>query len=224
MSTNETASAARAYLEYLCRCLDRGQPLVRRRHDWWAGFAAMPVVVGATALSCAASTPTPSNPGVVQARCHAGPDDAVNCHDPDCAYLCQGAEYAAPVPLEAHESKCTDGIDNDGDGRADCGDPDCATMCSVPAYAAPPPVVRSETNCTNGMDDDGDGMVDCRDRDCEAVRVCMAAQYAAPMPTLTEVICTNGADDDGDGLIDRADPDCRSRMPPYPAPMYAAPM
>jgi hypothetical protein len=180
MSMNEHAVAARMYLEELCSRLERGRRLVRGRRDWWAGFAAVPVVVGATALSCTATKPTPANPGSLQDRCHTEPGDNVSCRDPDCAQLCQGAEYAAPAPLQARESKCTDGMDNDGDAKADCADPDCATMCSVPAYAAPPPVVPRETNCSNGLDDDGDGLTDRADPDCIPA-LYPAPGYAAPM-------------------------------------------
>ena len=40
-----------------------------------------------------------------------------------------------PVMLDAQESNCSDGIDNDGDGLIDCSDPDClnAAICTTAA-------------------------------------------------------------------------------------------
>ena len=55
---------------------------------------------------------------------------------------------------------CTDGADNDCDGKSDCADSDCHAS----AYYA--------TECCNGQDDNGNGIIDdfsCRcvtDNDC----------------------------------------------------------
>ena len=77
---------------------------------------------------------------------------------------------------------CADGVDNDADGSVDCLDSDCVDECVEV--------------CDNGVDDDGDGEVDCRDLACRGAMGCY------------EVECSNGLDDDGDGRPDCRDPDC----------------
>ncbi len=59
---------------------------------------------------------------------------------------------------------CTDGIDNDFDGKIDCADSDCA---AAPSCQPPPAEV-----CTDGIDNDRDGKVDCADSDCAAAPSC----------------------------------------------------
>jgi predicted CXXCH cytochrome family protein len=107
---------------------------------------------------------------------------------------------AANFMLTAPEV-CTDGLDNDGDGRIDCADADC----SIDAHCAIVPEV-----CNNGLDDDGDSFFDCADSDCTANPVCAPAAE----------VCTNGLDDDGDGLVDCLDSDCSTSSacmaPPVP--------
>jgi hypothetical protein len=80
--------------------------------------------------------------------------------------------------------ECTDGVDNDGDGKADCQDEDCADECVE--------------DCFDGVDNDGDSFVDCEDADC-------AGQCTED--------CTDGQDNDGDGLIDCEDDDCDGSCP-----------
>jgi hypothetical protein len=101
-----------------------------------------------------------------------------------------------PPPVE----NCTNGVDDDGDGRTDCADSDCA---GAPACLPP-------ENCTNGVDDDRDGKTDCADSDCADAPACLPPEN-----------CTNGVDDDRDGKTDCADPDCAGASacaaPPPPA-------
>lgn len=89
----------------------------------------------------------------------------------------------APPPFE---SKCNNGIDDDGDGLIDCEDGDCFTSneCTLEI-------------CDNGIDDDGDGWIDCSDTECFNLTFCVE-------------ICDNGIDDNGDGLVDSADPQCNT--------------
>jgi len=84
---------------------------------------------------------------------------------------------------------CTNGADDDGDGRVDCADADCASA---------PNCQSASENCTNNLDDDGDGLVDCDDADCRQTAACQTA---------TET-CGNGVDDDSDGFVDCDDADC----------------
>ncbi len=118
------------------------------------------------------------------------------------------------------ETRCDDGIDDDGDGATDCddvdcaGDPDCAVPvercgngadddrdgladCDDPDCAENPRCVP-ESDCDDGRDNDRDGVTDCDDADCARDSAC-----ATPAER-----CGNGVDDDRDGLADCDDPDC----------------
>ena len=87
---------------------------------------------------------------------------------------------------------CSDGIDNDGDGKVDCADGDCASAsnCVTPSI---------ETNCSDGIDNDKDGRIDCADGDCSNSSSCVPAK---------ETNCSDGVDNDKDGNADCADSDC----------------
>jgi hypothetical protein len=84
---------------------------------------------------------------------------------------------------------CTNGRDDDGDGRIDCLDTDCAWHNAC---------LNVSEDCSNGRDDDGDNKIDCADFDCRNDPYCLG---------LTEN-CSNRIDDDADGLVDCNDPDC----------------
>ncbi len=69
------------------------------------------------------------------------------------------------VPVWADEGDCSDGVDNDYDGRVDCRDDDCplffdSACCSL--------AVSTEDGgtCWDGLDNDCDGVADCEDPDC----------------------------------------------------------
>lgn len=79
---------------------------------------------------------------------------------------------------------CSNGIDDDGDGKIDCADMKCASFCFSESEG---------NNCSDGIDNDGDGQVDCADSDCDCTSV---------------EICNNGIDDDGNGLTDCEDNSC----------------
>lgn len=98
---------------------------------------------------------------------------------------------------------CSDGIDNDGNGRTDYpGDPGCISAAGDAEDSACPG--SSCPACANGIDDDGDGRVDFpADPDC----------YFAAMSTEQSFACTNDRDDDGDGRIDEVDPGCYGPSP-----------
>ncbi len=93
---------------------------------------------------------------------------------------------------------CSDGLDNDGDGRVDQGDPQCFG----------PRGAESELGngrqavdvCANGLDDDGDGLFDRDDPECMA-----ASGMAEDVPTFAEPplsACSDETDNDGDGDVD----------------------
>ncbi len=87
----------------------------------------------------------------------------------------------SPPPFE---TKCNNGLDDDGDGFPDCDDPDCynSNACIVEI-------------CNNGIDDDLDGWADCDDTECQYLEFC-------------NEICDNGIDDNGNGLADGEDAQC----------------
>ncbi|MEZ4271919.1 MAG: hypothetical protein R3C68_10960 [Myxococcota bacterium] len=91
---------------------------------------------------------------------------------------------------------CSDGIDNDGDGRTDFPfDADC--FDSMDDDEAP------TTPCFNGIDDDGDGLVDWPDDPG-----CVSA-YDADESNGASTQCSDGIDNDGDGRTDYPqDPGC----------------
>mgnify|MGYP001588765615 CR=1 FL=1 len=73
------------------------------------------------------------------------------CCDPDCHTACD------PVFPE----DCTNGVDDNWDGRVDCADAECA-RCSPVCDGEP----WTPERCDNGLDDDRDGRIDADDPDC----------------------------------------------------------
>jgi hypothetical protein len=86
---------------------------------------------------------------------------------------------------------CSDGIDQDGDGRFDFpSDPGCAD----------PTGALEDPQCDDGADNDGDTLVDLDDADCTD---------SADLLEGTVTACSDGLDNDGDGLADfPSDPGC----------------
>jgi hypothetical protein len=75
------------------------------------------------------------------------------------------------VVAEADFEKCTDQIDNDGDGFADCSDYSCRTATDIQTRQACQENAGSTTadaigKCTDMLDNDNDGFTDCDDWDC----------------------------------------------------------
>ncbi len=85
---------------------------------------------------------------------------------------------------------CSDGIDNDGDGKIDFpADPGCESAIDPDETDVPA--------CSDGKDNDGDGAADYpADKGCSSVLDNDESGGAA---------CGNGVDDDGDGKIDFPD-------------------
>ena len=123
------------------------------------------------------------------------------------------------IPPASAESECSNGLDDDGDGKVDftppvgqTADPDCISASDGVELADAPP------ECANGFDDDGDGFVDftapvgeTADPGCDNATDNNELD-GDPNPVAA---CANGFDDDGDGLIDfsapageTADPGC----------------
>lgn len=90
-----------------------------------------------------------------------------------------------PLDDASVEQLCTNGVDDDSDGRLDGCDDDCAYLGQC-----------REGDCSDGIDGEIDGLIDCEDGDC------------AEDPACYEVDCFDGADGDRDGVVDCADEDC----------------
>ena len=122
-------------------------------------------------------------------------DGLIDCQDiEDCSGFVDPRGFECTSSGDRKETKCNDGIDNDGDWAEDCDDSDCL---NDPACVTPTEV------CNNGIDDDGDAKADCADPDC-------VGQTGASGQTCesVEVSCSDGLDNDGDNLSDCADSDC----------------
>lgn len=100
---------------------------------------------------------------------------------------------------------CTDGIDNDYDGKIDCADEGCnkvEPMC--PSMETNCALIGQTDCCKNLFDDDFDGPIDCDDADCAAANNCIPEdEHVVPGNS-----CTDGLDNDEDDLTDCEDPDC----------------
>lgn len=96
----------------------------------------------------------------------------------------------------ASPTNCTDGVDNDGDGRIDSADSGCLLGDNEAADAG-------TKQCSNGIDDDGDGQVDFP-ADVGCINADDDAEDSAAAPH-----CMDNRDNDGDGLKDYPeDPGC----------------
>jgi hypothetical protein len=177
-------------------------------------------------------------------------DGKIDCADPGCpaGALCDSAGKTCSAAgtcsvcdggggtFETPEVSCSDGFDNDCDGKKDCADTDClGARCPTGSSVSGNPVFgtckaagtctcvstgTTETSCGDGQDNDCDGLIDCDDPDCQA-KVCdalgntCAANKTCTLcggnggtPELTEASCSDGKDNDCDGKVDCADPDC----------------
>jgi hypothetical protein len=137
------------------------------------------------------------------------------------AYAACGVPIGDPQGSGANEveqgrAECTDGLDNDGDGRIDCEesycDPVCVEICTDyvdndgdgfngcddPKCAGQPCFTPHEV-CWNQIDEDANGLSGCDDPACVDTDECRM---------LRPEICDNGSDDNVDGKADCDDPAC----------------
>ncbi len=96
---------------------------------------------------------------------------------------------------------CTNGRDDDLDGRIDCADSDCAGTPFCCMSSGPE---NNDTTCSDGRDNDCNGQIDCADFACAATRVCCRPTGAEN----TDAACSDGRDNDCDGAIDCASRGC----------------
>jgi hypothetical protein len=108
------------------------------------------------------------------------------------------------------ESMCTDGNDNDSDGKIDCADPDCNLARCGPGCECRA-LKKAEGNCNNEADDDGDAKIDCGDEDCAGAGCGDGGCTCAGLKK-KEVSCGDSTDNDSDGMPDCADSDCSGEL------------
>ena len=94
--------------------------------------------------------------------------------------------------------QCSDGVDNDSDGKVDSADPGCSSATDT--SEAPDP--SGTPQCSDGRDNDNDGKVDADDPGCTGPTDTSEADGAAAPQ------CSDGRDNDNDGKVDDADPGC----------------
>ncbi|MEA2700005.1 MAG: hypothetical protein QOI66_4276, partial [Myxococcales bacterium] len=104
----------------------------------------------------------------------------------------RGGSGGATTCPPGNPENCTNGRDDDCNGRIDCADPACFGNRAC--------ITIGQEVCNNGLDDDEDGLIDCADPDCIGNTACR--------PNMGMEICDNGKDDNGDRLIDCSDPQC----------------
>jgi len=102
----------------------------------------------------------------------------------------------ASITLQTENSiaRCTDGLDNDRDGKKDFVDADCAP------YKVPETTLEL---CSDGRDNDGNGLKDLYDPSCVAF---------VPAENTLET-CSDGIDNNYNGKVDLADDSCDAFRP-----------
>jgi hypothetical protein len=146
-------------------------------------------------------------------------DGLSDCADAECGdRLCKASPSTFACALSvcscrgelapAAETACTDGIDNDCNGKADCADISCANVscgegCECRSGA------KRELLCQDGLDNDGDAQADCADPDCAGTSCGAGCVCGSGRKQETE--CADQTDNEGDGRIDCADNDCLNK-------------
>lgn len=103
--------------------------------------------------------------------------------------------YSTWPDVIALPTACSNGVDDDGDGKIDAGED---AGCRDPYKD-----LSEEPDCSDGLDNDGDGFTD---------RIGEDPGCRTPESPIENPQCNNGYDDDGDLLVDLeegfGDPDC----------------
>ncbi|MDO8631009.1 MAG: MopE-related protein, partial [Phycisphaerales bacterium] len=146
--------------------------------------------------------------GVFGINCECPFPPCTTCPNGTCAprERCTGSCPADCGSLPPSETNCTDGIDNDCNGKADCADSACLSVCCGNGTCDPVETscncvadcglpLSFEAQCADARDNDCDGILDCADAECQIG---------------SETNCNDGIDDDCDGAADCADFDCCS--------------
>ncbi|MFO0415748.1 MAG: hypothetical protein ACK5Y6_00530 [Pseudomonadota bacterium] len=152
-----------------------------------------------------------------------------NFHSPDNNYLWRFSsgdfrpEGAAPktsktwftsITCKTKLAACSDGIDNDGDGKVDTADTGCASADDNSELVHDPKCITTTSvteaeQCRDNTDNDKDGLTDRADPGCWAI----ATDPNSYDPNRDNEAaatsqCKDGVDNDKDGVSDKADPGC----------------
>ena len=137
----------------------------------------------------------------------------IDCGDFDCVNTLD-TDVCHDLPRENTNERCSDGLDNDGNGTTDCEDFRCQTGENIVVCAGATPVVPTPSDteittlanaaCSDGLSPDGDAFIDCMDFDCTGdplVTVCNAEN--------NDALCSDGVDNDGNTFVDCVDNSCK---------------
>ncbi len=198
-------------------CVDWFAPGVSITSAWWTGTSATntisgtsmatPHVAGAAALYLQGQ-PVASPASVASFLFAATTKGIVTSSSTTNNHLLFVDSGGVPPPPPTYA--CSNGADDDGDGKVDYpADPGCTGPTDNDEFNPPPPPPPTYA-CSNGADDDGDGKVDYpADPGCTGPTDTSEADPPPPPPPT--YACSNGLDDDGDGKVDYpADPGCSS--------------
>jgi uncharacterized repeat protein (TIGR01451 family) len=136
----------------------------------------------------------------------------------------------------ANQPQCSDGVDNDHDGRVDIYDPGCYMNGyynpwdndeTDPAASSSSSVMSSSSSsvyraaCSDGMDNDNDGRVDFNDPGCYTNGIynpndtdeldaasSSSSSVSSSSSSVYRAQCSDGVDNDNDGRTDIYDPGC----------------
>jgi|GEM_PF-3291964 len=107
--------------------------------------------------------------------------------------------------------ECSDGVDNDGDGKIDRDDPTCHAGGTIEGEYLPNYDSESEESyeCSDTIDNDGDGKIDRDDPTCHEGGI-IEGRYLPKYNSeaMTSYQCNDTIDNDGDGKIDIKDEAC----------------
>lgn len=123
------------------------------------------------------------------------------------------------------ETSCTNGLDDDGNGKTDCADQACASMSACEPSGAGDGACCT-THSDPGCEDDFGQYAVCNTSgyayccttqwDAACVTKYKALNAGACFENTNELACRDGVDNDGNGLTDVADPVCSLIPDGYP--------
>ena len=122
-------------------------------------------------------------------------------------YACDDNSSSGDVILsEDSIDRCSDGIDNDDNGKIDCNDEQCKQFdhCRSPVNPVPE---NTEELCNDGIDNDNNQKTDCQDESCKQFDHCKSP--VNPVPENTEELCNDGIDNDNNQKTDCQEESCK---------------
>ncbi len=163
----------------------------------WTEFSRMTLITGPEICDAPANTDTSDEDFNGKAGC----DDIAACGSlPECG--------------ENTEVRCSNGVDDDGDGLIDCRDPGCSATNYCQENK------NNRDTCSNGFDDDQNGLIDCSEPACAGAAGCALVGEPACMgipgdtdPAHADTCCSDLADNDGANGTDCADTNCQVQAP-----------